>query len=103
MYGIEEIHIYISGLSNQNYIYINILNQIIQINQKTYEFQIEDIQRLLRIIRVWKTNPLNSQNLDDESIEIHILGNHLDEIIQSKCSSLKNYNEFKNWMVSHYE
>ena len=101
---VDSIEISIkSGINTKYSSLFDFKNNLCIINDK--KIMINDIteSRLLRIIRTWKNNYGNSNNIDAEEFLITVISNNVIEIIKGKGNYPNNYDELLEFLGDLYD
>lgn len=100
---IDSIEISITSLNNKMDILINVKEEKIITPFKEKSISKDEIQRLVRIIRSWRGEYINTSIVDAERFKIIISFNGQKEVITGSGTYPDNYLEFKNFVGEYYE
>ena len=99
----NSIEIFINNLYSEMYLYIDIKNNVVKINNKEKNIDDEDINNLIRIIRNWDNEYKSNKIIDGEQFIIKLNTSKGTEVIKGKGDYPKNYHAFKELVGRLYD
>lgn len=101
--SVRSIEILISGIGNEINLLIDVVKKRVITKNKMMLITNDQIDELLRIIRLWKNEYTGDTVLDGECFLITInMGNKI-EVIKGQGSYPDNYQNLKDWISDFYE
>lgn len=98
MKDVDRIEIAIENMGQSLYVIIDVSNNTLKVNHVEKEILASSIERLLKMICLWKNEYRGYQAIDSERFEIRVFCGDREDRFHGKGSYPPNYIEFRKWL-----